>query len=199
MGRPMKLNPGLVEDIAHAIRLGATLALAAKAVGVNPGTLQTWVKEGRAEALRLEQITEEQYEADPSLIEPAVEKRIYYELYQAVSKAEGAAVQSWLQVIEDAAAQGNWFAAAWKLERRHPETYGKNVITHQGAGGGPIETRVKVVEVRKAPQEQLPEGQEQLPAPRPQIPEVIVRKDVNQNENGHHDDDVIEGETYETE
>lgn len=42
-----------------------------------------------------------------------------------VEKAEGQAVVGWLARIEQAARDGEWTAAAWKLERRYPEVYGR--------------------------------------------------------------------------
>ena len=32
-------------------------------------------------------------------------------------------------MIEMAASEGNWQAAAWKLERRYPETFGRRTVT----------------------------------------------------------------------
>lgn len=46
-------------------------------------------------------------------------------LATAVKEAEGAAVVGWLAKIEKAASEGNWQAAAWKLERRYPEDFGR--------------------------------------------------------------------------
>lgn len=43
----------------------------------------------------------------------------------AVKAAEGVAALGWLEKIEAAANDGNWQAAAWKLERRYPRDYGR--------------------------------------------------------------------------
>ena len=48
-------------------------------------------------------------------------------------------------MIEQAAKDGTWQAAAWKLERRYPQEYGKTVQEHQGKDGGPIQVREVVV------------------------------------------------------
>lgn len=48
-----------------------------------------------------------------------------------VKKAEARAVVGWLAKIEKAANEGNWTAAAWKLERRYPEQFGRQIIEHQ--------------------------------------------------------------------
>jgi len=57
----------------------------------------------------------------------------------AVKDAEGRAVVGWLVKIEQAASEGMWQAAAWKLERRYPQHYGRTVQEHQGRDGGAIQ------------------------------------------------------------
>jgi len=52
------------------------------------------------------------------------------EFEEAVLAAEGKAAIRWLARIEQAAADGVWQAAAWKLERRYPHSYGRKVIEH---------------------------------------------------------------------
>lgn len=49
------------------------------------------------------------------------------EFSEAIKEAEGRAVVGWLAKIEKAANDGSWQAAAWKLERRYPSTYGRTV------------------------------------------------------------------------
>lgn len=55
------------------------------------------------------------------------------EFSEAVKQAEGAGAVKWLERIE-AAANEQWQAAAWKLERRYPEQYGRQIITQQVQG-----------------------------------------------------------------
>lgn len=52
-------------------------------------------------------------------------RKQYSEFSESVKEAEGKAVVGWLARIEQAAKDGNWTAAAWKLERRYPETFGR--------------------------------------------------------------------------
>lgn len=47
-----------------------------------------------------------------------------------VHEAEGKATVKWLAKIEQAATDGAWQAAAWKLERRYPQQYGRTVQDH---------------------------------------------------------------------
>lgn len=54
----------------------------------------------------------------------------YPEFFESIKLAEGTGALGWLAKIEKAANDGNWQAAAWKLERRYPQLYGKQVIQH---------------------------------------------------------------------
>jgi hypothetical protein len=55
-----------------------------------------------------------------------------------IKEAEGAAAVAWLQQIEDAATRGTWQAAAWKLERRYPQDYGRRAEQVQGPNTEPF-------------------------------------------------------------
>ena len=72
-------------------------------------------------------------------------RKRYSEFSDAVKEAEGAATVGWLAKIEKAASDGNWQAAAWKLERRYPDDFGRRErIEHTGADGGPIQVEQDV-------------------------------------------------------
>lgn len=60
----------------------------------------------------------------------------------AIKEAEGKGVLGWLARIEQAAKDGAWQAAAWKLERRYPQEYGRQVHEVQGKDGGDVVIRV---------------------------------------------------------
>lgn len=59
-------------------------------------------------------------------------RKRYSDFSDAIQEAEGAGVMQWLAKIEKAANDGSWQAAAWKLERRYPQTYGRTVQEQQG-------------------------------------------------------------------
>jgi len=63
----------------------------------------------------------------------------YSDFSDQMREAEGRAAVKWLAKIE-AAANDDWRAAAWNLEKRHPQTYGKTVSEqqHTGKDGAPI-------------------------------------------------------------
>lgn len=119
MARKSKLTPETQQKITEAIELGATYELAANYGGVAYNTFNEWMKAGEDA--------------------PAGVKR---EFYEAVKEAEGRAAVKWLAKIEKAASEGNWQAAAWKLERRYPGDYGRTRTEHTGKDGGPIRVDV---------------------------------------------------------
>lgn len=51
---------------------------------------------------------------------------------QQVKEAEGVAAVAALRQIQRAAKSGAWQAAAWILERRYPQEYGRTVQEHTG-------------------------------------------------------------------
>lgn len=104
MARPTKLTPEAQKKIVQAISVGATYKLAAQYGGVSYKTFNDWMQKG--EAAKTGQ---------------------YREFCNAVKEAEGTAGVKWLAVIDQAAAK-SWQAAAWKLERRYPEDYGRTRV-----------------------------------------------------------------------
>lgn len=65
-----------------------------------------------------------------------------------VKEAEGAGRVQLIAKIQKAANDGNWQAAAWMLERRDPQNYGRTMRTQvTGADGGPVQMAAQVVVV----------------------------------------------------
>ncbi len=108
MGRPTKLTPETQERIVRAIRVGATYELAAQFGGITYQTFLNWMTRGQGSR-----------------------RGRYFEFFEAVKRAEGEAAIKWLALIDKAAAT-TWQAAAWKIERRYPQWYGRRVeLTHR--------------------------------------------------------------------
>jgi transposase len=63
------------------------------------------------------------------------------EFQEAIKLARGAAAVKWLAKIEQAGEEA-WQAFAWKLERRYPHFYGRNITEVSGVNGGPIQTEI---------------------------------------------------------
>ena len=97
-----KFSPAAVETIAHAIELGAPRKHAAACAGVSYETVRRWMRAG------------EQDEDSPQ-----------GELVRRVDLARGALAMRCLQAIHTAAEDGTWQAAAWVLERRFPDQFGR--------------------------------------------------------------------------
>lgn len=57
----------------------------------------------------------------------------------AVKEAEAAGSLELLKRIQREVENGAWQAAAWMLERRYPESYGRRVVQHQGDSENPIQ------------------------------------------------------------
>ena len=110
MSRPSKLTESTMQKLCDAIALGATYTLAAKFAGISYATLKVW--RAQAEQAR-----------------PGTKAR---QLLERLDDAEGRAAVRWLGQIEQAAREGAWQASAWRLERRYPQEYGRQVIQHDG-------------------------------------------------------------------
>ena len=123
MARPRKLNSKVILAISTAVRLGAPRELAAKYGGVAVSTLFGWLQRARA--------------GDGDDLE--------MELLEAVTKAEGDAVVGWLGVIEKAAGNGSWQAAAWKLERLHPKLFGRSFARQEPDAASPAESSDTII------------------------------------------------------
>lgn len=106
-GRKSKLTPETQEKLCQAIQLGATYELACQYAGVSYDAFNDWINAGIAEK-------------DAGFVQ----------FLQAIKEAEARGALGWLAKIEKAANDGNWQAAAWKLERRYPQEYGRTVQDH---------------------------------------------------------------------
>lgn len=111
-GRPVKLSDTVQHTIVAALSVGATHEHAALSAGVSYRTFRRWMARG-------ETATRGQF----------------WQFCQAVKNAEANAAVRWLALIEKAANEGTWQAAAWKLERRYPELWGRRdrvQVDHSG-------------------------------------------------------------------
>lgn len=70
-------------------------------------------------------------------------RKRFFGFSDRVTEAEGRASVGWLAKIEQAASDGVWQAAAWKLERRYPHEYGRKVTELGNANGKPLVIRIE--------------------------------------------------------
>ena len=102
-GRPPKLSPAVAGAVVRTVALGVPLRHAARAAGVAPQTVYNWMTRGRSERAGR-----------------------YREFLDALKRAEARAVVRRVRAIREAADAGTWQAAAWWLERCHPEDFATN-------------------------------------------------------------------------
>jgi transposase len=105
-GRPAFPIEPYIDKLCQALRVGATYELAAKYAGISYLTFLRWRQ--RAETAK---------DGTPLAL-----------LRDRMEQVEGEAAIGWLAKIELAATEGNWQAAAWKLERRYPEQYSREAV-----------------------------------------------------------------------
>jgi hypothetical protein len=97
MARRVKLTDEIEDRFIRAISLGCPIKDACGCAGIGQTTFYKWMNwaDGdRRDAAR------------------------YRKFRERIKEAEGLATQRWLAIIEKAAKEGTWAAAAWKLERR---------------------------------------------------------------------------------
>lgn len=138
LSKSRKFNTIRTAAILEAAKLGLPKVMLATAGGITEDTLNRWLKEGREQLEALQAVDDD---ADPEYGTPA---HFFMSFEQSMFFADLAAVQR----IRDewSAEKGAWQAAAWWLERRHPDAFGKK-ITQQitGHDGGPI--KIQAVEI----------------------------------------------------
>lgn len=114
MTRKAKLSTERIDEICSLVRMGAYLQVAAQAAGITEKCVYDWLKEGR-EALDIEENMRGKLSPRQQLCKQFVEK---YTVAQAEAEIND------LRRI-DIAADETWTAAAWKLERKNPERWGR--------------------------------------------------------------------------
>lgn len=120
MGRPTKLNRDRHDRIVQMLRSGNYRDAAARAAGIAPSTLYSWLERGSNE------------QVGP-----------YHDFAAAVDQAEAEAEVYAVAIIRRAMAD-NYRAAVTYLERRHPERWRRRNTTElTGKDGGPITTQNK--------------------------------------------------------
>ncbi|KKN72124.1 hypothetical protein LCGC14_0414100 [marine sediment metagenome] len=104
----MKLTKKIQNKILHAVYQGATISILCRYAGVSRDTFRGWLEKGVQDL-----------QADDR-------KTVEAEFALRFATMEAEAAESWLSHI-NAAAPEDWRAAAWLLERRFRDDYGKEI------------------------------------------------------------------------
>ena len=123
-GRPTKLNFDTHNKIISAIRAGNYIETAAAYAGINKSTLYDWLKRGEREKQRVAQ--NPRYKIRKS-------EKPYVEFSNAVEKALAEAEVRDVAIIAKAAEE-QWQAAAWRLERKFPDRWGRKRLDIEHSG-----------------------------------------------------------------
>lgn len=102
-------TPQQTEQVIAALRRGAFMDTAARFAGIAPRTFHSWLSKGREQT------------SGP-----------YFAFVDAIEEAMAAAELRDLIAIDTEAQNGDWKAAAWKLERRHPERWNRQKVEASG-------------------------------------------------------------------
>jgi len=108
-GRRTKCDAKTTAKLVKAIRLHGTHRLACQYAGISQSAFYGYLRQGEAD------------------LEAGLTDTPHTQFLQAIKGAEGEAGVEALETIEKAAHDGSWQAAAWSLERRYPNEYGRRV------------------------------------------------------------------------
>jgi len=123
MGRPTKFSNEIKHKIITAIRAGNYIETASAYAGISKNTLYDWLRRGEREKQRVEK--NPRYKIRKS-------EQPFVDFSDAVEKALAEAEVRDVAIIAKAAEE-QWQAAAWRLERKFPDRWGRKVIEHKGS------------------------------------------------------------------
>lgn len=115
-GRPTKLTPEIQEEICKVIRSGNYIETAAAYAGVHKSSIYEWMKRGAREKDRLRKNPKARMKKSEA---------IYVDFSDAIEKALAHAEIRDVAIIGKAA-ETQWQAAAWRLERKFRDRWGRN-------------------------------------------------------------------------
>lgn len=114
-GRPTRLTPSVEKKVIKALKDGNYIETAAALAGISKSSIYEWLKRGAREIQRLE---------DNPRARLKKEEEPFVRFSDAVEKAQAMAEARDLSLIGQAA-EGDWKAAAWRLERKFPDKWGR--------------------------------------------------------------------------
>ncbi len=157
MGRSTKLTEQLQTRIIEALRSGMTEESAARTAGISPASYWAW-KRRAEEALAAgdESESEQKYIAfrdavarawDEAHLVLAASVRQAGVPHDVTTTTEVHRPDGRIEVTTKTVREHDWRAAAWILERRHPQEWAKvQQVELTGADGGPLLVAAEVVD-----------------------------------------------------
>jgi hypothetical protein len=114
--RPTELDSPKIDTLVNALRAGNYFEHACSFAGLAPSTVYRWLERGRKEQ-----------EAVSKGKDPNDDEGHYVELCNTIEKARAEAIVRNVGLIQKAANDGTWQAAAWWLERTMPQQFGRQI------------------------------------------------------------------------
>jgi hypothetical protein len=139
-GRRTILTREMIDRIAEIMAAGNYICVACDYLGISKGSYHAWVVRGEKEAARIE----DGGEPDP-------DEAIFVEFLNAVTRARSRAeIQSVARIRK--AAEEDWKADAWYLERSHLQRWGRTKVDVEHSGT--IERKVYHVRFEGDPEDE---------------------------------------------
>lgn len=136
-GRKTKLTQERHDKIVRLIGAGNYAVIASKASGIAEDTYYEWLNRGKTDLEK-------------------GKKSVFSRFSEAIREAEAKAEADMVVLVKTAAVNGNFQAAAWYLERKQADRWGRSDKLKQeitGAGGTPLnlgDARESVLEFLKS-------------------------------------------------
>jgi hypothetical protein len=117
-----------VKQLLSALQAGNFVEDACDFAGIAKSTVYRWLDRGLQES-----------DSIAAGEKPNKNERVYLELWDAIKSARAEAKVRNVAIIQNAAKNGTWQAAAWWLERTAPQQYGRRLSAEiSGEDGGAI-------------------------------------------------------------
>ena len=126
----------MTEEVAKYLRAGNYIETTAALVGINRDSIYEWLKRGAAEQERLVKNPRARLRK---------REEIFVEFSDTVKKAQ-AQSEAMLVGLVGKAAEKNWTAAAWRLERKFPDKWGRTERNVAAAQDDPVKELAKQIE-----------------------------------------------------
>jgi transposase len=110
--KAIEIAPAMIAEAYRLAKSCEYLETVAPMLGIGKTTLYSWLKRGGREQRRLDQGRKAK-----------ADEAAYVELANAIKKGRAECEMANLELIRAAAESGQWVAAAWRLERSHPERW----------------------------------------------------------------------------
>lgn len=130
--KPMTVDDPKFKRLIEALTAGNYMNIACEYAGIGESTVYKWLAEARDEFAAVSQGRL-----------PDKEKARLLEMADAINNARAEAETRNVFMIQKAAREGTWQAAAWWLERTAPKRWGRYVRTQiTGPDDGPVQVAV---------------------------------------------------------